>query len=143
MEAVHQRIVRLSQLTIVLLTMVAWFSISIHCAFGAFLAASKSAGLMPGHCHESHSTPAKKGSDGEAPCCKVLRATVASQTKVPHLDTQFSISPPDWDLSELVWDYIHFDRPAFELDTGPPVALSFTESVLQRSILAHAPPHLS
>ena len=25
-------------------------------------------------------------------------------------------------------------------DTGPPAAKSFTESVLQRSILAHAPP---
>ena len=26
------------------------------------------------------------------------------------------------------------------LDTGPPGALSFSESVLQRSLLAHAPP---
>jgi hypothetical protein len=28
-------------------------------------------------------------------------------------------------------------------DTGPPGALSFSESVLQRSILAHAPPALA
>jgi hypothetical protein len=28
----------------------------------------------------------------------------------------------------------------FALDTGPPPSLSFAESILQRSILAHAPP---
>jgi hypothetical protein len=141
--AVHQRIVRLSQLSIAFLTIAAWFAISVHCAFGAFLAASKSAALMSARCHESHSTPAKKGSEGEAPCCKVLRATVASPAKVPSLPTKFSIPLPDWSLPELVWHHVHFHRPQMELDTGPPVALSFTESVLQRSILAHAPPCLS
>ena len=30
--------------------------------------------------------------------------------------------------------------PVIEWDTGPPAANSFAESVLQRSILAHAPP---
>jgi hypothetical protein len=30
-----------------------------------------------------------------------------------------------------------------ELDTGPPFAKTFAESILQRSILAHAPPFLA
>jgi hypothetical protein len=30
--------------------------------------------------------------------------------------------------------------PILELDTGPPFVHTFAESVLQRSILAHAPP---
>jgi hypothetical protein len=29
------------------------------------------------------------------------------------------------------------------LDTGPPHAHSFTELILQRSLLAHAPPHVA
>jgi hypothetical protein len=33
--------------------------------------------------------------------------------------------------------------PVLELDTGPPFANTFAESVLQRSILAHAPPHVA
>jgi hypothetical protein len=33
--------------------------------------------------------------------------------------------------------------PIIEWDTGPPGAHSFAESVLQRSILAHAPPSLA
>jgi len=33
--------------------------------------------------------------------------------------------------------------PSGEFDTGPPFAKTFAESILQRSILAHAPPSLA
>ena len=83
-----------------------------------------------------HSAP-KKGSPSKSiPCCKDLRA-VAS-----HAAKDFAAA------SQLVrvQDYVavlpspRVAAPLIALDTGPPRSLSFAESILQRSILAHAPP---
>jgi hypothetical protein len=45
-------------------------------------------------------------------------------------------------LHEMLPEISQPARPLLALDTGPPEVLSFSESVLQRSILAHAPPVL-
>jgi len=123
---------------IVLTTMMAWFSISNHCALGGLIAKTHSV-VAPMHCHGNQPAPSKKSSQEETLCCKMLRATLTSEAKVVEvasktfLPIQYSIvaeliSVPETQLSPL------------ELDTGPPFAGSFAESVLQRSILAHAPP---
>ena len=126
---------------VVVATITAWFTISNHCALGALVARSiePSAASMP--CHKEAPVPSSpKDDDTAAPCCKVLKATLATQL-------QAQISQPDFVLKEYpacesiasIWQaHTH----ALELDTGPPQAVSFSESVLERSILTHAPPFL-
>ncbi len=90
---------KIIRLAVVLTTMVAWFSISNHCAVGGLIAKANSA-VAPMHCQIQ-----------------------------------------DWIVVELI-SAAETQLSPLELDTGPPFAGSFAESVLQRSILAHAPPSL-
>jgi hypothetical protein len=113
-----------------------WFLISNHCA----LATAESAGLAAAHAHcHGCPAPAKAPTKNElVPCCKVLRAMVTEGFSVAKDASAFS-------LQEYLAGFVTFPeemhRPqSFELDTGPPFSGSFAESVLQRSILAHAPP---
>ena len=73
------------------------------------------------------------------PCCKLLRATVIKDcTSVVQNGLTFSLQP--YFVGFIVCpEQLHWSQ-SFELDTGPPFSGSFAESVLQRSILAHAPP---
>ena len=120
----------------VLLTLVAWFSISNHCALGAL----ESPKLVAAHASCHGGAPAKLPAKGEAaPCCKLLRALLAKSHQ-PVIQNYFTGSFLVWVSAALV-SYEQFHRrQSFELDTGPPFNESFAESVLQRSILAHAPP---
>jgi hypothetical protein len=117
-----------------------WIVVSNHCAFAAVATKNDSAqAICP-----FHSKPEKqKEQSSQVQCCKILRAVVPTIAK--------SWTRGDGDVSD-----IHF---AFEdcrllgyfrdllapllLDTGPPGAQSFAESVLQRSLFAHAPPFLA
>jgi len=105
---------------------------------GALIAKTNSA-VAPMHCHGNPPAPSKKSSDGEMPCCKILRATINSEAKIIEVASQNFVPIQDWILAELISAPETQLRP-LELDTGPPFADSFAESVLQRSILAHAPP---
>jgi hypothetical protein len=126
-------------ISIVLATIVAWLSISNHCALGAV--GGPKAEVAHASCHGSPVAPSDTPTKGESsPCCKNLRATLATLPKVPtigeiagfNFDAYFA--RPFSFLNEF-----RVYRP-LELDTGPPEAPTFAESVLQRSILAHAPP---
>ena len=76
-------------------------------------------------------------------CCKVLRAVPFAKTKSwARDDAKFS----DVDLRVEEFALIALQRnaqAALPLDTGPPDAHSFAELILQRSLLAHAPPSLA
>ena len=75
------------------------------------------------------------------PCCKMLRATITSEAKVVEVASKTFLPIQDWIVAELiVADQEHSHCAPLELDTGPPFVASFAESVLQRSVLAHAPP---
>jgi hypothetical protein len=121
----------------VAITICSWFSISNHCAFAA--AASK---IDKGRVEcPFHSKPAnQKEQSSQVECCKVLRAVVPTISK--------SWARSDGDSSDIYFPFqdcrllAHF-RDALApllLDTGPPRAQSFAELILQRSLLAHAPP---
>src|SRR5438876_8461029 len=69
------------RISVVLTTIVAWLSISNHCAVGGLIAKTNSA-VAPMHCHGNQPTPSKKSSEEEMPCCKLLRATVTSDAKI-------------------------------------------------------------
>jgi len=79
--------------------------------------------------------------ESDVQCCKIFpTALVAPAKNLVAYDT-FSFSllsyfKPDLHAAEQARVKLH----PLELDTGPPFAVSFVESVLQRSILAHAPP---
>ena len=125
---------------IVLFTIVAWFSISNHCALGALTAGTLHSAVAPMHCHGNQPTPSKKSnSEEEMPCCKMLRATIAGEAKIVELASKNFVPIQDWIVAELI-SAAETHLSPLELDTGPPFAGSFAESVLQRSVLAHAPP---
>ena len=130
---------KMSRLSLVVVSMVTWFSISSHCA----LAALESGKSSPAHvaCHGDPSAPNKSPVKGEpVSCCKVLRAIFVKTNNSVACDASAFVL-----LQYLVAPIFFTDQsqsassPA-ELDTGPPYAVSFAESVLQRSVLVHAPP---
>jgi hypothetical protein len=88
-----------------------------------------------------HSRPEKKPSQGELPCCKMLVATAAPAKISAGYDTNlFAVQP--YLAAEFASVFSRFDLLNAELDTGPPGRRTFAESVLQRSLRAHAPPSL-
>jgi hypothetical protein len=123
---------------VVVVTLVGWFSISNHCALAAF--ESSQSGAAHASCHANTRAPSKLPVKGEeTPCCKLLRATlVKDNASVAENALMFSLQP--YFVGLIVFpEQLHWPQ-SFELDTGPPFSGSFAESVLQRSILAHAPP---
>jgi len=124
---------------IVLITIGSWLAASNHCAIAVAVSQEKVAqNECPFHSHPSK--PAKQKDPSGQPCCKILRAIATSSAKnlaraivdLTNVDLAFTklvtISPPAISLGFAA------------LDTGPPGATSFAELILQRSILAHAPP---
>lgn len=86
-----------------------------------------------------HSAPSKKKAPAKTPCCKEVRAVVAKSLGKVLTFTLRNADRTEYGREILV-------RPprviadVGGLDTGPPGSLSFAESVLQESMLAHAPP---
>jgi hypothetical protein len=121
-------------------SIVTWFSISNHCVIGALIAAHTPSATTQMHCHGNQSPPSKNG-DEEMPCCKVLRATVTGEAKVFQVTNKDFVPIQTWVPAELIFaNKMQICCESGELDTGPPFARSFAEAILQRSILAHAPP---
>jgi hypothetical protein len=113
-----------------------WFALSNHCAFAAL--ATKTEPAQTG-C-PFHSKPKEKPSTG-AQCCKILRA-VAPVTAKSWARDDAQLSDFDNDNSESMFTvaYSQTALAPLSLDTGPPGLRSFAEMILQRSLLAHAPP---
>jgi hypothetical protein len=121
-----------------MLTLVAWFSISNHCALAAFEGSQSVA--VHASCHGSTPAPSKvPAKGGQTPCCKLMRATVVRDSASVAEKTLTLLLQPYF-VGLIVFPEQLYWPQSFELDTGPPLARSFAESVLQRSILAHAPP---
>jgi hypothetical protein len=120
---------------IVVVAICSWFAISNHCAFAALATKTDAAS----HGCPFHSKPKEKPSTG-AQCCKILRAIAPVATKSwARDDANFS----DVDLrseERAGTEYLRTALAPSFLDTGPPDAHSFAELILQRSLLAHAPP---
>jgi hypothetical protein len=116
-----------------------WLVVSNHCALAVTTPTEQS---VQAAC-PFHSKPARqKEQSSQLQCCKVLRAVVPTIAKSwTRSDSDFSDIHFPFEHCRL---FAHF-RDALAslfLDTGPPDAHSFAELVLQRSLLAHAPPSL-
>ena len=121
-----------------LLTIAAWFCLSNHCAFGLSAPPADESIMEAGQC-PMHSAPAKQKPAPHLPCCKDLRAVTSPVVKSVADVAQQLVGSHDY-AAEVFLPPPHVAIETFALDTGPPGALTFAESVLQRSILAHAPP---
>jgi hypothetical protein len=118
---------------IVLVVICSWFAISNHCVFAA-LASKTDSTECP-----FHSKPIQKPSAG-AQCCKILRA-VASVPAKSWMRDDANFSAVDFCPEERAdTEYLRTVLTPSVLGTGPPHAHSFAELILQRSLLAHAPP---
>jgi hypothetical protein len=138
-----KRLSRFGRATVALLTLSAWFVASDHCALAGQLSQRAATAPMHEHC-PGHSVPEKKsGGDETMPCCKALAVayTAPSKSAITYDTLTFVLQRfPEFASLFALW---YSDAAIAEVDTGPPRSDSFAESVLQRSILAHAPPFLA
>jgi hypothetical protein len=123
---------------------ISWLTLSNHCAIGAIGAIGAIATATAAEPDEQqcpmHPAPAKQKDSAVQNCCKVVRAlapkpaklVIASLTHLPpwlqHVEVDQPVRFPAASVSMIV------------TGNGPPAGLCFAESVLQRSLLAHAPP---
>lgn len=129
---------------VVAVMLAGWLVASNHCALGALLAKGTevSGAQVSGHehcCPEHSDSGKKKDSDSPNACCKSLQAVSAlSKSDARHDETLFAVQSFPASAAAVSGRFVASSPLA--LDTGPPKSASFAESVLQRSILAHAPP---
>jgi len=123
---------------IVLIAICAWFAISNHCVVAALATNNTPSRECP-----FHSKPKEKPSTG-AQCCKILRAVASVPARSwSRDDTKLSDTDVCRDVCALTSAYSQPTLVPLFLDTGPPGVPSFAELILQRSLLAHAPPTLA
>jgi hypothetical protein len=121
----------------VFLTITAWLLLSNHCALGlsgALVETDSELGACP-----MHSAPAKGKPAANLPCCKELRALASHAGKSVAAMASQLVGVRDY-VTAILPMPPRLAAPVLALETGPPHSLSFAESILQRSILAHAPP---
>ena len=119
----------------VTITIAAWFSLSNHCALGAAVRVPEVAST---NSCPMHSPPAKKQPATKTPCCKEVRAVVVKCVTANPIALRL-IGTRDY-ITEIFAAPARIAVELGTLDTGPPGCLSFAESVLQESMLSHAPP---
>jgi len=125
---------------IIVIAICSWFAISNHCAIAAL--ATKTDPVSTECPFHSKPTKQEKQSTG-VQCCKTLRAVVPAISKSWMRDDA-NFSGVDLRPEERAGtEYFRTALTPLSLDTGPPDAHSFAELVLQRSLLAHAPPILA
>jgi len=115
-----------------------WVAVSNHCAFAMLAPKTHSHAACP-----FHSNPAKqKQQSSDVQCCKTLRAVALGKSKTwARDDGKFSDVEPR--IEELALNaHRGTAQSGSFFNTGPPDAHSFAELILQRSLLAHAPPFL-
>ncbi|HEY5891770.1 MAG TPA: hypothetical protein VIT91_00940 [Chthoniobacterales bacterium] len=131
---------------VVLLTAIAWLTVSNHCALAATVFSLKSESVsLCNACHDENDVQSQSksksdaGKSGGIACCKVLKAT-ASDLKTSSVPQQLPSGSFDY-ATVLERNFSVNDvRLETAMSTGPPGARSFAELVLNRSLLAHAPP---
>ena len=121
----------------VAITISSWIAISNHCAFAAMATTTDS---VQAAC-PFHSKPEKPTQQSaQVQCCKTLRVVFCAKAKSWARDDtnscglKFPVQQHD-----VITCPLRIAEPLL-LDTGPPRARSFTELILQHSLLAHAPP---
>lgn len=127
----------------------AWLFLSNHCAIsaiegGSLMAKCAQCEGVPSQANQSQTNQSHDDHHGsnsdEMVCCQMSKPVLSAQQNAPVYDASaFAFVP--FAVSDFLFPVSQGSSLAnFDFDTGPPAALSFTEIVLQRSLLAHAPP---
>lgn len=104
-------------------------------------AASKEHAHCLGHPHsDSKGNGGDSQRDSPLACCKTLQATPLSSNKILDYEAQLVALQFFIKADVRGLDTFAPTRLGEALDTGPPFAVSFAESVLQHSLFSHAPP---
>ena len=120
----------------VALLLVSWLIFTNHCALGLMRPVPQAA-TAPTSCCGGKKTPKPDAPAGPLECCKIKVARASAKAELtkpaaPKLQIPLPVLLPAPALQPA-----EPSRTAFADDHGPPRALSFAETVLQRS---HAPP---
>jgi hypothetical protein len=121
-----------------------WFVLANHCVLA--VAVARAQAQAHNCCSKDKAgdrAPAKERQQGGGECCKTLDVTLVPAVKNLTGFYCWSLLPAHSIALVTLADPAQSKQSATELDTGPPCASSFAETVLQRSILAHAPPCLA
>lgn len=132
---------RILRAGISLLLIASWLGAANHCLLAGFVPKAPSAAIHD-HCAMQKSSAPKKhdnGCDGQN-CCKSLSVVASALAKNLVTCDTFSFTAQDYLISTASLLEAAHTVPTGQLDTGPPPAHSFAESILQQSLLAHAPP---
>ena len=137
------RLIGAVRFAILLAMSISWFAMANRCALALVVTSTEK--QSHSCCHEDNAVAKAPGKSDEPRtdgCCKRLDATFISAAKqLTGFNASFALD--SYFVASVVFpDTSGFIPLAVELDTGPPFASSFAEAVLQRSILAHAPPQL-
>jgi hypothetical protein len=120
--------------------MISWLIATNHCAFGLMKPTAR-AGAVHAHCHGGKSAPGEETPvDGMRECCKSIHGAPVPENVEAKFDATKSQLQLFALLQLLVPEISERALSSFVFDHGPPRAVSFAESVLQRSLLSHAPP---
>jgi hypothetical protein len=120
-----------------------WFVATNHCALGLMKVGAKSEehAHCPGHPHsDSKGNGGDSNQDSPLACCKTIQAMPLPSNKIMDYAAQFVAFELFADADFRGLDTFAPAQVGEALDTGPPFAVSFAESVLQHSLLSHAPP---
>ena len=131
----------------VALVAVSWLAVSNHCALGLAAIETHSSDAVSAQAHDccaskvpGQSKPAK---DSASPCCKTLQALSVSPVKSFEARVTIFFGGPLACITPTIATP-QLGPVAYRfLNIGPPGGKTFAESVLQRSLLAHAPPFSS
>jgi hypothetical protein len=123
---------------VVVVVAVAWAIASNHCALAALESSAKAASHACCHSDKGAAQP----SGNAMQCCKALAAPLPGAIAAPAVYLQ-ELQPASLQAARVE---ASAEAPILAVDfasnTGPPRgALSFALLILNRSLLAHAPPH--
>lgn len=139
-DAVKKRLIFRLTRACSLVAVAAWLLATNHCAVGNFAAddapASEHASC---HAQEAPGEEEEGGACADLSCCDALSAPLAAAKILADHDASL-FTTQQYLLNACAGFGAAHDAPSVEWDTGPPGGHSFAESVLQRSLLAHAPP---
>jgi hypothetical protein len=124
----------ISRFLAVAVMLLAWFVITNHCALARLTAQEERQ-----CCHFQKPEPVKESPCQELDqCCTAVKSSLSGKVEVKFnavasFQTQYNaVLQVLAEIPELAL--------ALDFDHGPPRVVSFAESVLQRSLLSHAPP---
>ena len=136
------------KLSITLLAILAWLNATNHCALATIgeacvpqkchSAAATSDSHSDGHCPEGHKPFQKNDSKDSVGCCKNFAKAAQNTDSSPQFKNAVIKLMMFSSGAQLLPVAPKADLNPHYLDSGPPA--SFAETVLQRSLLVHAPP---